>query len=48
VYHTGSYFDGLRCGTADEFDLNLILDLKPIESMLLVTTMQCRPPYLVS
>jgi hypothetical protein len=25
VHHTGSYYDGVRCTAADEFDLNIVL-----------------------
>ena len=28
MYFTGSFYDGLRVKTPDEFDLNLIFDLK--------------------
>ncbi len=27
IYHSGSYYDGLRVGDSKEFDLNLVLDL---------------------
>ena len=28
IYYTGSFFDGLRIENPDEFDLNIVLDLK--------------------
>lgn len=37
IYGTGSYFDGLRVKSATEFDLNLLLDLSKIETMLNVS-----------
>jgi hypothetical protein len=37
VHHSGSFYDGLRCGTADEFDLNLILTIEVLRSNLKVS-----------
>ena len=37
VHHSGSFYDGLRCGTADEFDLNLILTIEVLRSNLRVS-----------
>ena len=40
MYHTGSFYDRLRIGKADEFDLNLILDIKELLPTLEVTSLK--------
>lgn len=50
LYHTGSYYDGLRVGDAKEFDLNLLLDLDILKPNLEFTlwegfvSIKRRPP----
>merc|ERR1712226_1698271 len=46
IYHTGSFFDGLRIEHPDEFDLNIVLDLKlPKQSFRLVKNRKCSAGY---
>jgi hypothetical protein len=36
IYHSGSYYDGLRVGDPREFDLNLLLDLSIFKDYFIV------------
>ena len=46
IYYTGSFFDGLRIENPDEFDLNIVLDLKlPKQSFKLVKNGLCSAGY---
>ena len=46
IYYTGSFFDGLRIENPDEFDLNIVLDLKlPKQSFQLVKNQLCSAGY---
>jgi hypothetical protein len=35
-HHTGSYYDGLRLSIADEFDLNLVMNIRELKPILRV------------
>jgi len=43
IYHTGSYYDGLRVGDPDEFDLNLLLKLPISTSEVKLDNANCWP-----
>ena len=46
IYYTGSFFDGLRIENPNEFDLNIVLDLKlPKQSFKLVKNELCSAGY---
>ena len=34
IYFSGSYYDGLKIGKPDEFDLNLVIEKKPFQDTL--------------
>ena len=34
IYFSGSYYDGLKIGKPDEFDLNLVIDKTPFQDTL--------------
>ena len=34
VYFSGSYYDGLKIGKPDEFDLNLVIDKTPFKDLI--------------
>ena len=34
MYYSGSYYDGLKIGKPNEFDLNLVIDKTPFEKLI--------------
>ena len=34
IYFSGSYYDGLKIGKPDEFDLNLVIDKTPFDDII--------------
>jgi len=46
IFHTGSYFDGLRVNNANEFDLNVLLKIPGLkESAMLFEDKECDPGF---
>ena len=46
IFHTGSYFDGLRVNNANEFDLNVLLKIPGLkESAMLFEDTECDPGF---
>jgi len=46
VYHTGSYYDGCRCAVADEFDLNLCLNIDFLQPFVKFFKVKNAPGFL--
>ena len=46
VHHTGSYYDGCRCGVADEFDLNLCLSNEFLQDVIKFVEVKNAPGFL--
>ena len=46
IFHTGSYFDGLRVNNANEFDLNVLLKIPGLkESAMMFEDTGCDPGF---
>ena len=47
VYHTGSFYDGLKVGEPEEYDLNLVLEPKlPKGTFEIVQDSTCHPGFM--